>query len=367
MNPTVTSHENAVFRLRSLYGSYGYAQFRMSRFEEYDLYMQNKSFLVSDQVITFTDSDGKLMALKPDVTLSIVKSSKATPGSVRKVWYDENVYRVAPGTRTFKEIRQLGLECLGDLDAYCISEVLSLAVRSLCSLSPDSTLTVSHLGILSAVLDGLHISPAGRAQLLTCVREKNLHDARTVCASEGADETAAAVLYGLMNCEGAPANAVATLTALLAGTDALPLLDGFAAILATLPADRVRVDFSVINDMNYYNGIVFQGFIRGIPTEILSGGQYDLLMKKMGKNAGAIGFAVYLDQLVALLPQTDRYDADVLLLYGDDVPLGRVAETVRGLTEAGQSVTALRTVPQGLRVRQTVKLTAKGVVQDDAE
>ena len=67
--------EKAVFALRSLYEKYGYSQFKMSKFEEYDLYVRNKDFLVSDNIITFTDTNGKLMALKPDVTLSIIKNS----------------------------------------------------------------------------------------------------------------------------------------------------------------------------------------------------------------------------------------------------------------------------------------------------
>ena len=69
------SEEKAVFALRALYESYGYLPFKMSKFEEYDLYATNKEFLVSDRIITFNDTDGKLMALKPDVTLSIVKNS----------------------------------------------------------------------------------------------------------------------------------------------------------------------------------------------------------------------------------------------------------------------------------------------------
>ena len=68
----IKNDERAIFALRSLYRRYGYAQYKMSRFEEYDLYVRNKDFLVSDSVITFTDTNGKLMALKPDVTLSIV-------------------------------------------------------------------------------------------------------------------------------------------------------------------------------------------------------------------------------------------------------------------------------------------------------
>ena len=70
------SEERVVLTLRDLYRRHGYTCFKMSKFEEYDLYGQNKDFLVSDSVITFTDTDGKLMALKPDVTLSIVKNHR---------------------------------------------------------------------------------------------------------------------------------------------------------------------------------------------------------------------------------------------------------------------------------------------------
>ena len=95
--------EKTVFSLRELYGKYGYSQYKMSKFEEYDLYVRNKDFLISDHVITFTDTNGKLMALKPDVTLSIIKNSKDLPETVQKVYYDENVYRVSKGTQSFKE------------------------------------------------------------------------------------------------------------------------------------------------------------------------------------------------------------------------------------------------------------------------
>ena len=67
--------ERIVYSLRSLYSSYGFSQYKMGKFEEYDFYSRNKDFLVSDEVITFTDTNGKLMALKPDVTLSIVNPS----------------------------------------------------------------------------------------------------------------------------------------------------------------------------------------------------------------------------------------------------------------------------------------------------
>ena len=99
--------ERAEYALRSLYLKYGFSQYKMSKFEEYDLYAQNKDFLVSENVITFNDTDGKLLALKPDVTLSIIKNGKDDLLGVQKVFYNENVYRVSKGTHSFKELMQV--------------------------------------------------------------------------------------------------------------------------------------------------------------------------------------------------------------------------------------------------------------------
>ena len=74
------NEEKAIYALRSLYGKYGYKPFKMSKFEEYEYYIQNKDFLVSDRIIAFNDTNGKLLALKPDVTLSIIKSGEDIDG-----------------------------------------------------------------------------------------------------------------------------------------------------------------------------------------------------------------------------------------------------------------------------------------------
>ena len=86
-------------KLNDLYESYGYRKFKISKFEPYDLYADNRDFLKSSQLITFTDLDGSLLALKPDVTLSIVKSNG---GGEEKVYYNETVYR--PKENHYREI-----------------------------------------------------------------------------------------------------------------------------------------------------------------------------------------------------------------------------------------------------------------------
>lgn len=144
---TWANEEQAVFALRRLYQRYGYTPYKMSQFEEYDLYVRNKDFLISDRIITFSGEGGKLMALKPDVSLSIVKNAPETPGVVQKVYYSENVYR------DYREIMQAGLECVGDLTRYDIAEVVLLAVKSLALLGGRYVLDISHMGLLVAVLE----------------------------------------------------------------------------------------------------------------------------------------------------------------------------------------------------------------------
>ena len=52
--------------------------------------------------------------------------------------------------------------------------------------------------------------------------------------------------------------------------------------------------------MDYYNGVIFQGFLPGLHTTVLSGGRYDNLPRKMGKQVGAIGFALSMGLLEEL-------------------------------------------------------------------
>ena len=353
--------QQAMLDLCELYGKFGYTQYKMSKFEEYDLYVRNKSFLISDSVITFTDTNGKLMALKPDVTLSIVKNSLDLPGYVQKLYYDEHVYRISDKTSAFKEIPQVGLECLGDIDDYCISEVLTLAAQSLAAFDESYILDVSNLGMLSFVLDRIGISEIGRAKLIECIAKKDLHDAERICREEGISPEKASLLSRLEACSGEIEAALEGLNSLFDDAEWNAIVKRFGTILSLLPKQNVRIDFSVINDMNYYNGIVFQGFVPSIPTDVLSGGQYDNLIARMKKKSGAIGFALYLDRLEALVSPRKAFDTDALLLYSEENSPSEILAVVQDLTAKGLCVLAQKSIPGRLTYRQLLKLTESGV------
>lgn len=357
--------ERAIFGLRSLYSRYGYSQYKMNKFEEYDLYVRNKDFLVSDNIITFTDTSGKLMALKPDVTLSIIKNGKDVPGVLEKVYYDENVYRVSRGSQSFREIMQVGLECIGDIDDYCIYEVISLAAKSLESISGDFVLDISHLGLISEVISKLGISKSAEKEIIKCLSEKNAHGISAICEREGADKETSELLLKLTSTYGKLSDVLPVLREMFTKDGVLcerarELIDISAMLSKCDFADKLRIDFSVVNDMNYYGGMVFKGFISGIPTGILSGGRYDKLMSKMGRKSGAIGFAVYLDMLERLSTKASEYDVDAVVLYDESTDMSALCDCLSMLTARG-SVMAQKAVPENIKYRQLLRVRERGV------
>ena len=144
--------EALIANLRALYEGAGYRAYRMRKFEEYSLYLENRDFLLSDFVITFSDMSGRLLALKPDVTLSIVKGSRATKDAGEKVYYLENVYRLDERTHEYREIRQMGLEALGDIDEVQTLEVVTLAIQTLENINKDSVMDISHMGCVKPLI-----------------------------------------------------------------------------------------------------------------------------------------------------------------------------------------------------------------------
>lgn len=355
MNTTyLKPEERAVYALRELYRGYGYLPFKMSKFEEYDLYVRNKDFLVSDRIITFTDMGGKLLALKPDVTLSIIKNGEDRPGEKQKVCYNENVYRVSGSTHHFKEILQTGLECIGDLDSYDICEVVTLAAASLATVSPDFALDISHMGILSAMLDEITADGDTRREIARCIAEKNTHDLARLCAEAGVGKTDTAALCDFVSIYGDMDTVLARLAPLSRRYEAVSVAISELTALRdhlkkTLYGSRVRFDFSIINDMSYYGGVVFCGYLDGICECVLSGGQYNKLMKRMGRKSGAIGFALYLDLLEGLPHTAPACDVDVLVLYDSRTPTQTVTDTVEALRNQGKTVSAQRSIPEKLR------------------
>ena len=344
--------------LCGLFEQRGYRRYRMSNFEAYDLYRENRNFLESEGIITFTEATGRLMALKPDVTMSIVKQTK--PGAMQKLYYIEHVFRLAPQGGRYQEISQMGLEYIGGQGGYAEAEAAELALHSLASIGVQSVLNVGHMGFVAGLLDAFGLRPAERAAALAALRDKNAHALRGIAKKNSFTQRQTQQLTELASLAGPfgdTLRAAQKMAASPAMADALgELCSLYDALHDLAGAGALRLDFSTLGDMDYYNGIVFKGYVKGVPRAVLAGGRYDNLMRRFEKPQAAVGFALYLSELNRLFQEQREYDVDTLLLYEEHHTPAQIASAVRAFSVQG-SVFAAPALPEGLRARRTVSLT----------
>lgn len=352
--------EKVCLQLRGLYEQYGYKKYKMSKFEEYSLYVENKDFLGTDKVITFTDLDGRLLALKPDVTLSIIKNTNATQDNNEKLYYQENVYRENRESHTFTEINQMGLEYLGNVDTYAVTEVISLAAESLKTISENYILELAHMGFVVELLESLQVSRNTQLELLKQIRIKSADGIRLTAEKADLSTLQIESLCRLPSLYGDVISTIEEAKKICMNGAMERALGEIAEIYTVLKtqgyADRIQLDLSIVNDIDYYNGIIFRGYVRELGKSVLTGGQYDKAMEYLGRKADAIGFAVYLNEINRIMGSRKEFDADAVILYSKRDDVADVANAVKQLQESGMTVRAEQKMPEGIRCREVYSL-----------
>jgi ATP phosphoribosyltransferase regulatory subunit len=348
-----TYEERIIFALRDLYRANGYRQYKMSKIENYDLYADKKDYLVSSRIITFTDTDGSLKALKPDVTLSLVNSLDIKPGATQKMFYSENVYRVTRANSKFEELMQVGLECIGDIDAYSIAEVTALAIKSLQTISESNVLVLSDVDIATNLISATGLNAQDAAEVTDALARKSVADLQVLATSKSIDERIATALINLAQPKADAREELARLAEMGVNTSALSATVDFLEKVGL--ASNVRIDCSLLNEGDYYNGIVFEGYVEGVPMRVLSGGQYDRLLETMNLPARAIGFAVYTDILEKYLEQEREAAIDTVLLYNESDNPSDVFAAVQARIADGERVIAAKEAPQDVPYKNVVR------------
>ena len=137
-------------------------------------------------------------------------------------------------------------------------------------------------------------------RLLELMGEKNTSSLGSLCRELGLAPEVSEDLCRLAALFGPPGEAFPVLEGMVRGERMEAALQELRDVCALIPEDHLRLDFSVVNDMDYYNGFIFRGYIPGLPSGVLSGGRYDNLLRQMGRSGGAVGFAVYMNLLERL-------------------------------------------------------------------
>ncbi|NCB30710.1 MAG: hypothetical protein EOM66_04805 [Clostridia bacterium] len=325
LEPTFESlrkSERTALLLRNVYERYGYRSFRMGKFEEYDFYNENRDFLPPGPIMTFTDMNGKLMALKPDVTLSIVKNSRAAANAPERLYYTENIYRMSREVRELREIYQVGVEYIGAVAPFTNVEIIGLACRSLACIEESYVLNISHMGYLTGLFQSLALPAEEKRALLACIKSKNAHELCRLSRQYGLPSENEERLLRLLRISGPLMESLGEARALCVNDAMLAAVEELGQLAQVLNEAPLKLDFSIASDPQYYNGLMFRGFVQSVPRAVLSGGRYDPLVRRMGKeNLEAIGFALYFDEIDRYFRQPSSLRYDAFILYDEESSL----------------------------------------------
>jgi ATP phosphoribosyltransferase regulatory subunit len=367
MEPTMESmakllrrDERMTLALRGLYERYGYKKFRMNRFEAYDFYAEYRDFLNNGQVLTFSGLDGRLMALRPDVTLSIAKKIKAESPDTERLYYTEPVYRPARYASEYRETYQVGIEYICGEMPYAGVELVLLAVQSLRLISRDAVLDLSHTGFIGGLLAGLPVDEPVRRAIRSCIEAKNTHELSGIAPANLAEADierlqAVARLSGPFPEAFDRAAALASNRQMAAAVEELGVLAN--ALSALGQAESLRLDFSITSDAKYYSGLMLRGYIDGVPGAVLSGGRYDPLLTRMGKpGVSAMGFAIYFDELARFLSEEADTAVEAVVRYAPEADPAAVARAVQACAARGERVWAGTALPEGLTWTRLVEV-----------
>ena len=276
--------DKAMLLLRRLYELYGYRKYKVSNFEEYSLYLQYKSFLSGEKILSFTDLDGRLLAMRPDVTLSIIKN--AHENETAKAYYIEKVYRESKESNTFKEINQMGLELMGKIDDYALAETVFLAQQSLqaCADGTDYILELGHMGFVLGLLERLDLLPTEREEIIACLTAKSPHRLRAVMQDIGLSGADQQRLLCLAELSGPVLDVLQRAEQICSGKrmqQALQELNNVYQALNEEEQKHLRLDFSLLNATEFYDGILMNGYLAGLPRPVLSGGRYKMVTNEV--------------------------------------------------------------------------------------
>lgn len=334
-NNLMSKQEKLACELIGLYRAHGYRRYRMEKFESYDVYLRNRDYMDVENIVTFTDSKGKLLALRPDVTLSLINNLPEETG-VFKFYYDENVFR-RDSEGGYREIRQIGAEYIGGEGIYPCCEATLLAIDSLKAIGAECVLSIGNMDLVKSLLSSFRLDEDTFNKALSRISAKAFHELDALLGEENAKKIAA-----LSSIEGEPFEAFEKVKKLLSESADQKAADDLYEILKTIDEagliDFVKLDLSIVENANYHNGIVFRGYVRGAAGTVLRGGCYDNILNKFGRKERAVGFSIYVSEIEEMLRSETVYD---VLVISEGASAGQIARAVRKFALQGKRVMAV--------------------------
>ena len=327
----------------------GYSEIETPSFEYYEVFMHDSVPYVQENMMKFFDQKGRILALRPDLTGPIARAA-ATKLLIRqdvlRLCYIQNAFGFFNrGIAGKTEFTQAGVELIGKQGADADAEVIALAIGTLRKIGLEGfKIELGQVAYFKGLIEGSGLVEEQPERMRALVDAKNNVELEYELSR--------------LNMEGPKKQALLELGSLFGGREALVkaemlakseecrravenIREVFDILCGFGYEEYLSIDFGILNNFNYYSGIIFRGISDGIGTPILSGGRYDELLSEFGTDAPATGFAMGIKELLVVLERQGKLvstSEKTMVVLAPREMLGQAFAYVQELRKQGKRV-----------------------------
>jgi ATP phosphoribosyltransferase regulatory subunit len=298
-------------RIMAVFDGWSYEEITTPCVDYLSLFEHGMGYKQAHSAFRFTDSDGLMLALRPDVTSSVARAAAtlfADKTRPLRFCYASPVFRQRQLSHSEwrRESKQLGCELIGAKGNYAEIELLSVAMEILAALNlgRDYRITVNSVEIFSGICENLGFDDFQRERMRQLVDTRDAAELQKFLSDFDTTETERVAFSRLTQLSGKgeildEARRIITNPRSLA---ALTDLESLWRIIQALNlANFCDIDLGDVSGLDYYTGLTFKIYLAGAGARIGSGGRYDNLAANFGRPEPSVGFVLDLDALTDVL------------------------------------------------------------------
>jgi len=313
-------------RIENVFSSYGYRPLKTPAIEYLETFTNAYVDVKDEEMYKFFDQEGKTLALRTDMTVPIARMCASKFANAKPPFrfrYCSNVFKVRhtfAGQRS--EVTDCGIELIG-CDSQSDLEILAAALDTMQVIGvKDYELEIGNSEFFRSACTAVQLKADQIKTLASYIDRKSLVELQEYLQTLNLAEGAVSFFEELPMLGGR--EEVLRKAEEIAFNDALKvevktLQDLFQNLKALGYEDHISFDFGKVPHLDYYTGIIFEGYVGNVGSSVLSGGRYDSLLKKFGRDLPACGFSVKLDALLDILPEERKSITQVLYPRGKEV------------------------------------------------
>lgn len=295
----------------AVFDGWAYEEVITPSVDYYGLFEQGMGHAEAHRAFRFTDADGQLLALRPDVTSSVARAAATLLADQRRplrLCYAAPVFKQQQHSHAEwrRENTQLGCELIGAGGAAADLEVLAIAAETLARLGlrEKYRITINSVEVFNGIAEGLGLDDASREAMRALIDTRDARELRGFLRSYAISEEERTVFAELtqMTGKGEILDRARRVVTNNRSVIALNDLETLWRVIESLGlSDSFDIDLGDVSELDYYTGLIFKVFIQGAGARVGRGGRYDSLIGNFGSSEPAIGFILDLDALTDVL------------------------------------------------------------------